>query len=705
MSFAEGFGSAFSKSFNAGLEREEEKKKDAFRIAYADYMDRRKTYDEDKKKDAARVGQAKSLAKAAGLPEDQWTVAYDMVGTGMSGSDILEELRTGTISDGSAPTTSGNGTASPAPSTGEPEAPKTPTPEAAFPTPGLGTQPQGDATPPTPAKASTGQNPESIAPGEEGYTPPEAPAPSGIVAPPAQADEQMASLGVGQSMPTPQAPAPAAPAKKSAANVTGLLSNLSGKFKGGSAPATTGAPAMANPAGNDAMKRIGGALGQSPDQIAATMNKTYTPGQDVPANNLKFTPAAPARKADPISGIQESWAERDAAKIAYEQNPGDMVAKQRYEASEVRLNASKGAAVFAAGADSRAKGTLPQGVAGVVVDPLTGASEPVSLSQDVETGKWKNAITGADIAGVAIPFTPEETKYVKEIAEKASTQVKDFNEKAAAVVPALRSAGVLNQLVEDSNGQVLHGMTGSLAKGAVGIAGDVGNVLSLTMSAAQQNGAVDPAQVEKLRSLTGAAGADLQAALGTDVNRLANQQTLFDAQVYVMAVDMAKAKGMSGANLSNKDVMQNIEVLKGGTTKDTFRENMANQVGSLIAGLNANKGAVLEYNNMLEGWKTFSGNKPLPYKPIAADLDQLIISANDPSVTAGYNLVKSYAPAGANSGAGMVQNAQSNQGAGTAPTTAQAPATPAVPVAGKTVVNGFVYQGGDPNAQSSWVKQ
>lgn len=656
MSFAEGFGDAFSKSFNAGLEREEEKKKDAFRIAYADFVDRRKTYDEDKKKDALRVNQAKSLAKLAGVPDEAWPKVYEMLGSGATADQIKDDLRAGTLKI-DAPTGSNS-----VGSTPKESAPAKPTPEAAFPTPGVEGQPKPSKVPSLGAKSST----ESMSPDEAPMsTIEEAPkAPASATATPNPMGTQMAATGMAtpapvasQAAPAPTGNAPQAP-KPKAGGITGLLSNLSGKFSGQSAPTAAGA-APANPAGNDAMQRIGGALGQTPQQVSDTMNKTYVPGGDVPsAAGIHFTPAAPTRKADPMADLPSAMAENYAAQAAFKKDPSPSN-QARFEESEVRRKAAEAAVTFTATAKGRADAVGQiDGVPAAVYGPDGSMSvAPVTMGSD---GVYKNTKTGAVITGNVVPYKPEETKFLQELSSRYSANIKGIQEKAATVVPMMRSAGIMTQLVDETGGQVLHPWTSGMARGLVGAAKDVGNTVDLINSAANADGIVPPDAIEHLRAQMSEAGkTDLSTFLGPDINNLAAKSALFEAQKTLLAYDVAKANGQTGQGLSNKDFQVTKETIAGTSDPQAFKQLLANTIGQQISAIKANAQAVTQFNADVDTFQSITG-KDSPLKPVQVDIDSLVKAANDPNVIKGANLVNAFGAAP--TGAHVANNVANNQG-------------------------------------------
>lgn len=641
MSFAEGFGSAFSKSFNAGLEREEEKKKDQFRIAYADLVERRKERETNKAKEAAQIKQAQSITGLAGAPAEAWPKVFEMLNSGISPDKIREDIAAGTFNIGGskpkAPTTASTGEAAPMDAIDVPADAK-PTPEAAFPTEGVAQQPT-----------------------------PEAPV-----------DQQMQGTGMAPKAPTPPAPVgPTAPAAPKKNMFTGLLSDLSGKFKGGAtkAPTATGAP---NPANNDAYARIGKGLNQTPEQVSETINAPmYQVGQGVPdASNIQFTPARAAPK-DEIKDLDGAFRAQARAAATLQANPQDTVAQQQYEAASRDLEATKAAAVFSSNARAISEGNYAgiTGIPALIVGP-NGETDFASVTPNPD-GSFNNIgvmdaqgsmVGGGKVAPNArvIPYNEAELKFLTEkIAPANATVAKEVREKAGSVVPMMRNFGIMSQLVDETNGQVLHPWTAGAARKLVSAARDVGNSIDLFNSAVANNkGIVTPEMIEELRKKTPPSGTDLASFLGPDVNNLAAKSALFESAAIVAAYDMAKARGQTGQGLSNKDLEINKQSLVGSGSKDVFKQQMANAIQGELTAIQGQAAAANEFNSMNRAFFDIYRKKS-PFPDVEYDVNKIIQQSQDPAVMRGYQLVQSYG--NSITGDQMSKQAIANQGGGVAP--------------------------------------
>lgn len=96
MSFMSGFGEGFSRTFNQTLAANDQRKQDAFRIMYSDFLDRSKEKDKIAKNDQKNINLAKSLVEGIpGLPEGAWLTTYKWLNSGLDQETIIERLKTG----------------------------------------------------------------------------------------------------------------------------------------------------------------------------------------------------------------------------------------------------------------------------------------------------------------------------------------------------------------------------------------------------------------------------------------------------------------------------------------------------------------------------------------------------------------------------------------------------------------------------------
>lgn len=103
MSFMQGFGEGFSRTFNQTLAQNHERKQDAFRLFYNDYLDRKKERSNFEQEDTKRIKQAKALVEGTGLPEGTWVKAYEWLDAGLPQDEVIKRLSTGTFGPSDLP--------------------------------------------------------------------------------------------------------------------------------------------------------------------------------------------------------------------------------------------------------------------------------------------------------------------------------------------------------------------------------------------------------------------------------------------------------------------------------------------------------------------------------------------------------------------------------------------------------------------------
>jgi hypothetical protein len=92
-SFMEGFANAFGQQMTAGQEQRAAAKRDAFRIAYDSYLNKKSQWDADKKQDQQFVDAAKAaVAAAPGTPDGAWEHAYQWLRAGSSFDNVVKRL-------------------------------------------------------------------------------------------------------------------------------------------------------------------------------------------------------------------------------------------------------------------------------------------------------------------------------------------------------------------------------------------------------------------------------------------------------------------------------------------------------------------------------------------------------------------------------------------------------------------------------------
>lgn len=95
MSFMEGFGNAFSSSFQKSYDRAASQRDDIFKMNYANYIEGSK---ERRKADAAakeEIKQAKKMTEWAGAPQEAWPTVLSWVQAGATLKDVTEKVKGG----------------------------------------------------------------------------------------------------------------------------------------------------------------------------------------------------------------------------------------------------------------------------------------------------------------------------------------------------------------------------------------------------------------------------------------------------------------------------------------------------------------------------------------------------------------------------------------------------------------------------------
>lgn len=95
MGFMAGFGGAFSRSFEAGMDRNAKRKDDLFKMTYADFIDRRNQVEEYKREDAKAARKAEALIENSGVDPRAYPYVFKQVQSGLDDTVILNDLRTG----------------------------------------------------------------------------------------------------------------------------------------------------------------------------------------------------------------------------------------------------------------------------------------------------------------------------------------------------------------------------------------------------------------------------------------------------------------------------------------------------------------------------------------------------------------------------------------------------------------------------------
>jgi hypothetical protein len=88
--FMSGFGSAFSRSFEQGLQERREKDRDMFKLKYADYISRRDQIEKEEQLAQKQIKAAKDLVNRTGVPAEMWGEGFKMLQSGYDIKDVEE---------------------------------------------------------------------------------------------------------------------------------------------------------------------------------------------------------------------------------------------------------------------------------------------------------------------------------------------------------------------------------------------------------------------------------------------------------------------------------------------------------------------------------------------------------------------------------------------------------------------------------------
>lgn len=95
MSFMAGFGDAFSRSFEAGNERNARRREDLFKMTYTDFINKRDKISEYKREDAKAARKAEALIEQSGVDPRAYPFVFKQVQAGVDESTLVNDLRTG----------------------------------------------------------------------------------------------------------------------------------------------------------------------------------------------------------------------------------------------------------------------------------------------------------------------------------------------------------------------------------------------------------------------------------------------------------------------------------------------------------------------------------------------------------------------------------------------------------------------------------
>lgn len=665
MGFMAGFGDAFSKGLERNQLLREKRKDDVFRMTFNEYSKRDEEYREKVKADEKDARKAKTFAEMkdpALMPK-----VLEWVKGGMSDDQIMENLQTGTFETGAG-------------KTGKVAAPDTASAVAAVsapaPTEGAGTTPVAKNTSGKPQgvgkkgeikQGTDGKNYQWAetsgmqgASGSSGWI-------ETSMKPKADVNQQTEDSGLVLAQAQPGDKMVSGPQARE--EHKGLLSGLSGKFKQGAQNMTRPGGVLADSFGNgsrsmgryaqEARDQMGQISGRSPEEMGRVMSG------DVPENPalasagaIKFTPAPPAEKADPINTIPEAALSLDAAKL--EGDPTKIARRQR------RLDILKAEANEQAEREavknqdpSKLKGAVQRiirndGTEGMArVDVLNGQKVDL-MDIDPKTNQPRPLDPNATL----IPVTQEERAAMDKIDQEISKPKEDVRVKKEGLKSSVRLYDDMNKIVTELGDDVLQPIT----TGAAQIGQQLSNELAAANNVLQgaREKASDPnmtleAKASVIEGLE-AQAADLEKkyiGAGSYADKLATGRTLLEAKQLIMSYQVGLMMGQKGASVSAREQERFLQVAAGGRTAKKFQKGMGDFLLGQAKNLDAEEKGIYENSVTLNRFKSKGGDgfgwTPPSYQadPVSTFLDDNVSSfkntnhkEGDEGLASGWEAVK-----------------------------------------------------------------
>lgn len=582
MSFMAGFGSAFSTSFNQGMERNARRQDDQFKMMYSEYLDRRK---EQKQKDTD-VSWAKNQAQLLGIPQESWSKLYEWKQSGMSDDDIKTTALNGVWKTNV--TQSQNAAKS----------------DQAAQVDALG----------GPQQASTAQ----------GIADPRQAQMATADAFPAPVDQQMSASGMAPAsattaptqVPRPQADVGAQPvATQPPTMKKGLLGSLSGVFDSNKRNEQRG------------LNRIAEGTGQTPEQVQGVLDG----GPAAPSSaGVSFTPNPRAPK---VADLGDAYVNEARARAAFEAD-GSENNRKAWENTKTDLKAMQEQAAFSAKNSAKAQGLgagIPQSSPATVIDEQ-GNKRVVDAVQ-TEDGRILT-IGGEDITGQRVVALDKGIANKRlALLTKAPKGIDKFGETAANLPAMASDAGKMMQLAE-RNPNVLRGGVSYLAKTVVGLEQEVQGVNDLLKGPKRDMTMAD------IESWTNKTAESMNKFVPESVRQLAEDSVRYDSARLRYAYALAAASGQSGRSVSNKDIEQFLNQVNA-PNKDALSDQLGDTMGVAVNKLKSQADAIRNWNQETAGFEATYGDLGIPR--LELDPEELVnarISEGDADTGYGWNIYK-----------------------------------------------------------------
>lgn len=227
--------------------------------------------------------------------------------------------------------------------------------------------------------------------------------------------------------------------------------------------------------------------------------------------------------------------------------------------------------------------------------------------------QWFIAGTDIPVEGNVVPVSEQELKEKYDVAQALAPEMKEHNSRAANMEGAVRSYGIMSDLVERSQGAVLAPVTSGLFQWA---------------QKWTQDAATFAAEVNKMAGEGEELAPELEAQLQEYANKLQSEgdpndlgtlKGLYETQKALLAFRLGSAMGQEGRNLAEAERKLFTEMAAGGVTPEKFHENMNNILMPGIRTIDSQLETILDNNSALG---IFFGT--YDYRPKAFEANRLM---------------------------------------------------------------------------------
>lgn len=517
MGFMAGFGPAFSEGMKKNNELREQRKDDAFKLTFAEMSKRREQYAADKKEDQALVRKAKAFASMK--DPALWPKVYEWAKAGLSDEQIKENMQ-GTF------TQEGPTAPAPAAKAGSNSANQAvgAMPQAKGGQPGVDTPVAADAV--ADQMGGSGLAPQ---------TPP-----------PFQSRGAQDPMVAGQGQTVQDPNEDVAP--------KGLLTNLSGKFKGGAKSSF-----LRNTFGNGGgAESRAEAMGEAKGAVEATFGElgvgaeefgTYE-GAAADASGIGWTPAKEAEKADPINNLKLARIALDNARASGDPKLVE-VAERRYNGM---VEEEENDSIRKARENGHA---LPPGIPFNVFikDPKApGGKRFGGVKYLEQTPQGFRDIGGETLDPSLVEVRPRTEQNVKDedvLFKNVEKPFSDYSTKMNRFETLTEGVGSLDRIYE-AKPEALQKYATMAATTVQDLTNEGKAVASLLSKSDESLDIPADAAVNMLSNTADALQQKLDAG-GSEVEILANTAALAEIKKAMLVYELAASRGQEGRNLAETE--------------------------------------------------------------------------------------------------------------------------------------------------------